>query len=619
VPPPPAASQPDPAVENPNPDAKVRIKPESLRRAARIFRYLGPYRVRFIGAIVTLILSTSLGLSFPYLTGLLLDGSLAHHAANTPPTWTTNINLVALILLGTLGLQAFFSYFSTSWFYCCGESALVDLRRETFAKLIGQPMTFFAQRRVGELNSRLTSDMTLIQDTLTVTTQQFLRQTLLMTGGIAMVAFTSIRLTGLMISTFPVLILIAILFGKRIRRHARDAQDRMAEAGTVLEESLQGIANVKAFGNEQFELGRYGHSLSQFLTVILKTARLRASMVSFIIFGIFGSIVLVFWYGAHLMQAGQLTFGELTRFILYTTFVGGSVASFADVFSQVQKALGATERVRELLDENPEIDSKAAPVGRISARMQGDVRFQGVTFHYPSRRQSQVLRNLTLHANAGEKIALVGPSGAGKSTIVSLLLRFYEPESGALTIDGRPASDYTLEELRGNMAIVPQEVLLFGGSIEENIRYGRPGATHEEVLAASRQAACHEFIEKFPEGYATLVGDRGIKLSGGQRQRIAIARALLKNPSILILDEATSSLDSESEHLIQQALNVLLADRTAFIIAHRLSTIRKADRIYVIEEGTVLESGTHDELIAKDGGTYRRLVELQFGALETAG
>jgi ATP-binding cassette subfamily B protein len=619
VPPPPAASQPDPAVESPNPEAKVRIKPESLRRAARIFRYLGPYRVRFIGAIVTLILSTSLGLSFPYLTGLLLDGSLAHHAANTPPTWTTNINLVALILLGTLGLQAFFSYFSTSWFYCCGESALVDLRRETFARLIGQPMTFFAQRRVGELNSRLTSDMTLIQDTLTVTTQQFLRQTLLMTGGIAMVAFTSIRLTGLMISTFPVLILIAILFGKRIRRHARDAQDRMAEAGTVLEESLQGIANVKAFGNEQFELGRYGHSLSQFLTVILKTARLRASMVSFIIFGIFGSIVLVFWYGAHLMQAGQLTFGELTRFILYTTFVGGSVASFADVFSQVQKALGATERVRELLDETPEIDSKAAPAAREPARLRGDVRFDGVTFHYPSRRQSQVLRDLTLHANPGEKIALVGPSGAGKSTIVSLLLRFYEPESGALTIDGRPASDYTLGELRGNMAIVPQEVLLFGGSIEENIRYGRPGATREEILAASRQAACHEFIEKFPDGYATLVGDRGIKLSGGQRQRIAIARALLKNPSILILDEATSSLDSESEHLIQQALNVLLADRTAFIIAHRLSTIRKADRIYVIEEGTVLESGTHDELIARDGGTYRRLVELQFGALENAG
>jgi ABC transporter fused permease/ATP-binding protein len=613
-----AGSPSDAPAGAPEPGAKVPIKPESLRRAARVLRYLAPYRIRFAGAIVTLLVSTSLGLSFPYLTGLLLDGALVKPAIATA-SWTTNLNLIALVLLGTLALQAFFSFFSTYWFYRCGESALVDLRRDTFAKLIGQPMRFFGQRRVGELTSRLTTDLTVIQDTFTMTIQQFLRQTMLMTGGIVLVAFTSLRLTGLMISTFPVLILIAVLFGKYIRRYAREAQDRLADGTTVVEESLQGIANVKAFGNESFELGRYSHALEQFLDVIIRTARLRASMVSFIIFGIFGSIVLVFWYGAHLMQAGQLTFGELTRFILYTTFVGGSVASFADVFSQVQKALGATERVRELLDEKPEIDSTARTPAEEDRRLRGDVSFEAVSFHYPSRRQSPVLRNLTLHARAGEKIALVGPSGAGKSTIVALLLRFYEPESGAVTIDDRPAAEYSLRELRGNMAVVPQEVLLFGGSIEENIRYGRPDATTEDVVAASKQAACHEFIEKFPEGYATLVGDRGIKLSGGQRQRIAIARALLKNPSILILDEATSSLDSESEHLIQQALGALLEERTAFIIAHRLSTIRKADRIYVIEEGTVLESGTHDELIAREGGTYRRLVELQFGATAESG
>ncbi len=591
---------------------RQRFQKKSLQQAAQILRYLGPYRIRFSGAILTLIVSTALGLCFPYLTGLLLDGSLAKPNAAPDTTWTGNIDTIALILLATLALQAAFSFFSTYWFYGCGESALVDLRREIFAKLIGQPMSFFAQRRVGELSSRLSNDLTLIQDTLTMTIQQFLRQSMLMCGGIILVAFTSIRLTGLMISTFPVLVLVALLFGKRIRRYAREAQDRLADGGTVLEESLQGIANVKAFGNERFELNRYAGSLRQFLAVILKTALLRASMVSFIIFGIFGSIVLVFWYGAHLMQAGELTFGELTRFILYTTFVGGSVASFADVFSQVQKMLGATERVRELLDEHPEIDCKTAADAPVS-RLRGDVRFEDISFRYPSRRQTTVLEHLTLQAKAGEKIALVGPSGAGKSTIVSLLLRFYEPDSGRLLVDDRPAADYSLQELRGNMAIVPQEVLLFGGSIEENIRYGRPGASRDEIVAASRQAACHEFIERFPEGYDTVVGERGVKLSGGQRQRIAIARALLKDPSILILDEATSSLDSESEHLIQQALDVLLQGRTAFIIAHRLSTIRKVDRIYVIDAGSVLESGTHDELMARDGGRYRRLAEMQFG------
>jgi ATP-binding cassette subfamily B protein len=591
-------------------EPKVRIQPESLRRAMRIFRYLAPYRVRLSGAVVMLLISTAIGLSFPYLTGLLLDASMAKGGAAVD--WRHSINAIALVLLGTLAAQALFSFFSTYWFYGCGESATVDLRRATFARLLGLSMTFHSQRRVGELSSRLTTDLTLIQDTMTMTISQFLRQCLLMTGGIAMVAITSLRLTGLMISTFPVLILVAILFGKRIRVHAREAQDRLADGGTVVEESLQGIANVKAFGNERFELRRYAECLQSFLRVILKTARLRASMVSFIIFGIFGSIVLVFWYGAHLMQAGQLSFGELTRFILYTTFVGGSVASFADVFSQVQKTLGATERVRELLDEEPEISVELPPEAVNATRWRGDVRFEGVSFRYPSRRQTPVLRDLTLHANPGEKIALVGPSGAGKSTIVSLLLRFYEPDAGRVVIDGLPATDYSLAELRGQMAIVPQEVLLFGGSIEENIRYGRPTASPDEVIAASKQAACHEFIERFPEGYATLVGERGVKLSGGQRQRIAIARALLKDPAILILDEATSALDSESEHLIQQALGVLLEGRTAFIIAHRLSTIRRADRIYVIEDGNVLEAGTHEELIATDDGRYRRLAEMQF-------
>ncbi|MFY8216996.1 MAG: ABC transporter ATP-binding protein, partial [Chthoniobacterales bacterium] len=446
---------------------------------------------------------------------------------------------------------------------------------------------------------------------LTMTVAQFLRQSILMTGGVILVAFTSWRLTVLMLLTFPVLVLVAILYGKFIRRFSRDAQDKMADGVTVIEESLQGIANVKAFGNERFEVQRYSMALDAFLQVILKTARLRASMISFIIFGIFGSIVLVFWYGAHLMQAGSLTFGELTRFILYTTFVGGSVASFADVFSQVQKSLGATTRVRELLDESPEIDVRSPESSAPVARMRGEIAFDRVCFSYPSRPDIQVLNQLSLDVASGEKIALVGASGSGKSTIVSLLLKFYEPDSGVLKMDGQNIATIPPTELRKHLAIVPQEVLLFGGSIRENIRYGCPGASDEEVLAASQQAACHEFVSRFPEGYETLVGERGVKLSGGQRQRIAIARAMLKNPSILILDEATSALDSESERWIQQALDALLASRTAIIIAHRLSTIRKVNRIYVIEDGSVLESGTHDELIARDGGRYRHLAEMQ--------
>ena len=595
------ASAANMTTDSPNQPAR-RKKTED---AAFVLRYLRPYRLPFCAAIVALLGSTSLGLCFPYLTGLLLDGALTGAGA------ASAINRTALLLLGTLAAQAVFSFFATSWFYRCGESALADLRRETFARLIGMPMSFFAGRRIGELSSRLTNDLTLLQDTLTMTIQQTLRQSLLMAGGIFMVAWTSLKLSGLMITTFPVLVLIAIIYGRYIRRHAKEAQDRLADAGTVIDESLQGIANVKAFGNERFEIARYSHHLDSFLRVILRTARLRASMVSFIIFGVFGSIVLVFWFGAHLMLAGQLTFGELTRFVLYTTFVGGSVASFAEVASQVQKTLGATERVRELLQENLEIDTRAAAATLPPSRLQGSVRFDDVSFRYPSRKEIPVLQNLSLEATAGESIALVGASGAGKSTIVSLLLRFYEPDSGHILVDGRPATDFSIADLRANLAIVPQEVLLLGGTIEENIRYGKPAATVEEVIAASRLAACHEFIEQFPDGYQTLVGDRGIKLSGGQRQRIAIARALLKNPAILIFDEATSSLDSESEQLIQKALDLLLKDRTAIIIAHRLSTIRRVDRIYVIEQGRVVETGTHDELYAREDGAYRRLASLQ--------
>jgi ATP-binding cassette subfamily B protein len=416
-----------------------------------------------------------------------------------------------------------------------------------------------------------------------------------------------------MLVSLPLLTVVAVVFGRKTRKIAREAQDRLADTATIVEETLQGIVNVKAFANEGYELNRYQEGLGKFLTSTLRGARLRAAFIAFIVFALFGSIVLVLWSGARLLQQGEITFGDLTRFILYTTFVAGAMGQFAELYSQLQKAIGATQRVRELLRETGEVEVLLGPaVPSTLPRLRGEVVFENVHFTYPSRPGVQVLEAINLAATSGQRIALVGPSGAGKSTLISLLLRLYDPSAGRLLIDGCDARDYRLTELRGQMSMVPQEVLLFGGSIAENIAYGKPGASPGEIEQAARQANAHEFIKAFPEGYATLVGDRGIKLSGGQRQRIAIARAILKNPAILILDEATSSLDSESERLIQEALETLMRGRTSFIIAHRLATVRHADRIIVIAGGQVVESGTHEELQALPDGVYRRLAALQF-------
>jgi ATP-binding cassette subfamily B protein len=403
-----------------------------------------------------------------------------------------------------------------------------------------------------------------------------------------------------------------------MRRISREAQDKLADSSVIVEESLQGILNVKAFTNERFELNRYWDSLRAYVSAVLRGARYRATFGAFITFALFGAVVLVLWYGARLVEGGGLTTGELTRFMLYTMFVGGAIGSFAELYSQLQRTLGATQRVREILQETvedlEEIHDMLSPSsdGFYTKKLDGDVKFEQVTFSYPSRKDVLVLRNVSLVARAGERVALVGPSGAGKSTLVSLLLRLYDPDAGHIVIDGRDARDYQLSGLRRQMAIVPQDVMLFGGSIADNIAYGRPGATEREIVDAAGKANADEFIARFPEGYQTRVGERGIQLSGGQRQRVAIARAILKNPAILILDEATSSLDSESERLIQQALEGLMKGRTSIIIAHRLATVRTADRIFVIKEGQIVESGTHAELVERDNGVYRTLSELQF-------
>jgi ATP-binding cassette subfamily B protein len=584
----------------------ARLTRQALREGLQIARYLLPYKVKFGAALLALFLGSLLGLAFPTVAGKLVDNALAGKVGDGP--WWNNVNAIALALVVVLALQAVCSFFRSFWFNEVGARTLTDLRRDGFGRLVRLPMSFHSQRRVGELTSRIAADLAQMQETVTETLPQFLRQLTVLVGGVALIIFTSGRLTLVMLSSFPPLVIVAVAFGRFIRRTAREAQDRLADSNIIVEESLQGIANVKAFTNEEYEQNRYQTSLQAFLTASLRGARFRGAFTSFIVFGLFGAIVLVLWYGARQVQAGELTVGELTRFMLYTMFVGGAMGSFAELYSQIQRTLGATQRVRELLRETPE-ELIPVPTGR---SLRGAVQFDDVTFSYPSRKEVPVLRNLSFAVRAGERVALVGPSGAGKSTTVALLLRFYDPDSGRLSIDGQDARDFSLFDLRSQIALVPQDVLLFGGTIADNIAYGRPGAYFSAVQEAARKANAHDFISRFPQGYDTLVGERGIQLSGGQRQRVAIARAILKDPAILVLDEATSSLDSESERLVQQALESLMADRTSVIIAHRLATVRTADRIFVIRDGATVEAGTHAELVAKENGIYRNFSALQF-------
>ncbi len=586
---------------------KVKITRESWKEALLIFRYLKPYRGHFIAGLLFIALSSLTTLSFPYLLKRLIDSAEALRRGESVITPGT----IALWMLGILIIQILFSFLRVYLFTYVGEHALADLRRDVYQRMIQFPMDFFAQRRVGELSSRLSSDLSQIQDAVTGMLAEVLRGILTLVIGIGLILYISPKLTLIMLSVIPVIIVIAVFFGKWIRKLSREAQDQLADSNIVVQETLQGISNVKAFSNEWFEIGRYSKSLQQVVKLAVRNGKVRGGFVSFMVFSLFGTIILVVWFGVGMMQKGDLSFGDLTAFVIYTSFVGGSMAGFADLYSQLQKTLGATQRVRELLREEPETVTVIDEPVEDRYRLKGEVTLEHIAFAYPSRKEIQVLRDVSIHAEPGEQVALVGPSGAGKTTIASLLLRFYEPDKGQLLFDGKKAADIPLSQLRKQMAVVPQDVLLFGGTIRENIAYGKPEALQEEIEEAAKKANAHEFIESFPEKYDTVVGERGIKLSGGQRQRVAIARAILKDPVILILDEATSSLDSASEALVQDALENLMKNRTSFIIAHRLSTIRNSDEIVVLDKGHVKETGTHQELLEVEDGLYRSLSKLQ--------
>ena len=584
-----------------------------LRGAWELLSCLTPYNRYFIPALIALCATGFLVLLFPHLMGELIGGAMMSSGDGQPvdpQEVLARRNEVAITLAIVLCVQAVVAYFRINWFAKAGESALADMRKRVYSKLVRLPMSFFGERRIGELSSRLAADLSLIRDTLVTTTPQMLRQLITLLGSLVMLFITSPQLSLFMLACLPVVIIATALVGRKIRGQSKLAQDQMAESNVIVEETLQSIVDVKAFHNENHEIGRYQATIDKFLGTALLTAKAKASFVSFIIFVMFGVITLVIWYGAGLLATGDLSSEQFFKFILYTVFLSGALGSLPEAVSQVQKAVGATERVREILGEQAE--PVVMPSEMPEHRLKGDVVMDNVAFAYPSRADHPVLQGLSFQCQPGQRIAIVGPSGAGKSTVISLLLRLYEQNSGSIKFDGKEADTYPLPYLRSQMAMVPQEILLFGGSIKENIAYGCIRASGDEIMAAAKQANAHTFIESFPDGYETLVGDRGVKLSGGQRQRVAIARAILADPAILILDEATSSLDSESEHQVQQALDSLMKGRTSIIIAHRLSTIRQADQIFVLKDGQVVEHGNHDALAEKQGGVYAMLSKLQF-------
>lgn len=590
---------------------RPKLNKDSIRKAKGIFQYLRPYALLYFVGWLFLVLSTTAGLIFPYLMGKLLGSTVSPSDVATPTGFLTltSVTSVAIALFILFGVQALFSFFRVVIFNNVTENSLRDLRNDAFSKMVFMPMDFFNTNKVGELTSRVSSDITQIQETLRTTIAEFFRQIVIIVGGISFLFFISWKLALIMLATVPVMALIAVFFGRYIRRLSKEAQNFSANSNAIVEEALTGIANVKAFTNEYFNINRFRKNTQEMRDLNVRSGVWRGLFVSFIIFCLFGAIVFIVWQGLLMTQGAhpELSKEGFYQFVLFTIMMGASVGSLPDLYANIQKAIGATENLMDIVNGQSELDLHP---GTKKNKITGEIEFKDVKFSYPQRNDMEVLKSVSFNIQPNQTFAIVGASGSGKTTITNLLLGFYKSDDGQVLVDGVSVNEYDLNHLRENMAIVPQEVMLFSGTIQENIRFGQTDATDEQVVLAAQQANAWEFIESFPDGMQTEVGDRGIQLSGGQKQRVAIARALLKNPSILILDEATSALDSESEKLVQDALQNLMKNRTSLVIAHRLATIRKVDKILVMQNGAIVETGTHQELMQLKGN-YANLVSLQ--------
>lgn len=589
-----------------------RIRAEQWQSIRWVFPYAQPYRWKLLVSSLLLITGTSFSLAFPWLMGRMLDSALHPEKA----FW--NLQQLALALGGLLAFQAILSFVRIRTMIEVAEKILADARSAVFDHLLKLPMSFYMRHRVGELQSRLSSDLSQIQDAVSSTLTEWLRQVLVLVGGLALLLYTSWNLTLFLLAILPALVLVAVVFGRKIRQLAGRAQDELAQSQVVVEETLQSVAMVKAYTGEQLQGHKYRAGLASTVREVMKAAWYRGAFAAFIVFGLFGTVVLVLWYGAGLVQEGSMSIGELTGFVLYATFVGGAMGSFAELYGQLQKSLGATERVAALLQESTEETLWAQQAQDLPSTrrpepsdLESALVLEDITFAYPSRPEVKVLDRVSLHLRQGERLAVVGPSGAGKSTLIQLLLGFYAPDKGVIRVNGFDLRSMNLRAYRESLAVVPQDLSLFGGTLAENIAYGCPDATNEQIREAAEQAYAMEFIAQFPEGMQTIVGERGVQISGGQRQRVAIARAILRNPRFLFLDEATSALDTDSEMAVQQGLDRLMQGRTTVVVAHRLSTVRHADQVAFMDGGRVVEYGSPAELMRQKESRFRRWMESQ--------